>query len=207
LLALFIAMGTTLFSCADKNGDKKKIDKVEIVDEKSNSESTMVGEPALNNNDATNSVPLPPPPRNVDNVKFVKPEENINQKKNKKTDFQSTKTTKCVKQSSLKGADNFTTGMVSQVNAEYPGGIEQFYNYFGKEFKSPEKINGENRKFRISFAVERDGSLTYLESTTGIDELIEKEVVRVLKLCPKWKPGESDGKKIKMQYSLPIVLE
>lgn len=31
LLALFIAMGTTLFSCADKNGVKQKIDKVEIV--------------------------------------------------------------------------------------------------------------------------------------------------------------------------------
>lgn len=31
LLALFIAMGTTLFSCSDKNGDKQKIDKVEIV--------------------------------------------------------------------------------------------------------------------------------------------------------------------------------
>jgi hypothetical protein len=32
LLALFIAMGTTLFSCADKEGNKKKIDQIEIVD-------------------------------------------------------------------------------------------------------------------------------------------------------------------------------
>jgi hypothetical protein len=30
LLALFITMGTTLFSCADKNGNKK-IDKIEVV--------------------------------------------------------------------------------------------------------------------------------------------------------------------------------
>ncbi|WP_431243925.1 hypothetical protein ACQ9BO_05510 [Flavobacterium sp. P21] len=32
LLALFIAMGTTLFSCQDKDGNKKKIENVEIVD-------------------------------------------------------------------------------------------------------------------------------------------------------------------------------
>ncbi|TDO78093.1 hypothetical protein EV143_103338 [Flavobacterium chryseum] len=31
LLALFIAMGTTLFSCADKDGNKNRIDKIEIV--------------------------------------------------------------------------------------------------------------------------------------------------------------------------------
>ena len=32
LLALFIAMGTTLFSCVNKEGNKKKIDQIEIVD-------------------------------------------------------------------------------------------------------------------------------------------------------------------------------
>nr|WP_199001484.1 hypothetical protein [Flavobacterium sp. ASV13] len=33
LLALFLAMGTTLFSCQDKDGNKKKIDKVEVVED------------------------------------------------------------------------------------------------------------------------------------------------------------------------------
>lgn len=33
LLALFIVMGTTLFSCQDKDGNKKKIDKVEVVED------------------------------------------------------------------------------------------------------------------------------------------------------------------------------
>jgi hypothetical protein len=42
LLALFIAMGTTLFSCADKNGDKQKIDKVKIVEDKPDT-SIMLG--------------------------------------------------------------------------------------------------------------------------------------------------------------------
>lgn len=46
LLALFIAMGTTLFSCQDQNGKKQKIDKVEIVNDKSES-STMLGMPTI----------------------------------------------------------------------------------------------------------------------------------------------------------------
>lgn len=33
LLALFIAMGTTLFSCQDKDGNKKKIDRIEVVED------------------------------------------------------------------------------------------------------------------------------------------------------------------------------
>ncbi|GAQ50007.1 conserved hypothetical protein [Flavobacterium psychrophilum] len=32
LLALLISMGTTLFSCTDKNGNKQKINKVEVAD-------------------------------------------------------------------------------------------------------------------------------------------------------------------------------
>ncbi|MBP4139461.1 hypothetical protein [Flavobacterium geliluteum] len=38
LLALFIAMGTTLFSCADKDGNKNSIDKIEIVGNTAQSE-------------------------------------------------------------------------------------------------------------------------------------------------------------------------
>ncbi len=33
LLALFLTMGTTLFSCQDKDGNKKKIDKVEVIED------------------------------------------------------------------------------------------------------------------------------------------------------------------------------
>ena len=42
LLALFIAMGTTLFSCADKDGNKNRIDKIEIVNNKAQNENEAV---------------------------------------------------------------------------------------------------------------------------------------------------------------------
>jgi hypothetical protein len=55
LLALFIAMGTTLFSCSNKNGDKQKIDKVEVVSPEQEGFATggprlPVGDAAYHNN-------------------------------------------------------------------------------------------------------------------------------------------------------------
>ncbi|TCN60657.1 hypothetical protein D0809_02025 [Flavobacterium circumlabens] len=199
LLALFIAMGTTLFSCADKEGNKKKINKVEVVDKEETPENHVTVGIALPPKDPSEHTLPPPPPPKVDQVKFVKP-----------VTKDCTKPTKNKVKSSNEGQEEesaFVTGAVMQTNAEFPGGIEAFYNFFGKEFKNPENVNATNNKFRISFAVEKDGSLTYLESAPGMDQTIKKEVIRVLKLCPKWQPGESNGKKIKMQYSLPITLE
>lgn len=45
LLALLITMGTTLLSCSDKNGEKQKIEKVEIVDDPTKHSVTTMGLP------------------------------------------------------------------------------------------------------------------------------------------------------------------
>lgn len=193
LLALFIAMGTTLFSCQDKNGNRQKIDKVEVVEE-SELENNITKGKALR---GKNEIPPPPPPK-VDQVKFVKP-----------VSISCAKTTKDKTQSSDQTEDEstFVTGAVMQVNAEFPGGIDSFYTFWETEFKTPENTNIKNLKIRISFAVEKNGTLSYLESVPAIDNSIEQEIIRVLSLSPKWEPGESNGKKIRMQYSLPIVLQ
>ncbi|WP_052259402.1 hypothetical protein [Flavobacterium sp. KMS] len=197
LLALFIAMGTTLFSCQNKNGDKQKIDKIEVVKNSSTDQRVMVGDIKVSGNEST-QIPPPPPPK-INQVKFVKP-----------VPISHSKTTKGKTQSSkqIKEDDSvFTTGAVIHINAEFPGGIDPFYTFFANEFKMPENTDTKNLKIRISFAVEKNGTLSYLESVPAIDKAIEDEIIRVLSLSPKWEPGESNGKKIRMQYSLPIVLE
>jgi hypothetical protein len=200
LLALFIAMGTTLFSCQDKNGNKHKIDNVEVVQDDAPVEHITVGETTSKskNSDGAFLLPPPPPPK-VDHVKFVKP-----------VTISCGETTKDKKQPPKQVNEDdsqFVTGAVMQTNAEFPGGIDPFYTFFGNEFKTPENVNTKNLKIRISFAVEKNGSLSYIESVPAIDQTIETEIIRVLSLSPKWQPGESNGKKIRMQYSLPIVLE
>ena len=192
LLALFIAMGTTLFSCQDKNGNKQKIDKVEVVEEIELENNITKGK-ALR---GKNEIPPPPPPK-VDQVKFIKPKNNIT----KEEKVTSQKSTKTVEEPVYNG------GVAIETNAEFPGGIEQFYNYFGKEFKKPENINAKDLKINLSFAVEKNGSVSYLQYVPAIDNSIEQEIIRVLSLCPKWLPGEINGKKVRRQYSLPVVLQ
>jgi len=203
LLALFIAMGTTLFSCQDKNGNKQKIDKVEVVQDDTPVEHISVGDPKITNLHDT-IVPPPPPPK-VDQVKFVKGKAEINSAKNIKL-----KTNNCDETTKQKTTveDLVYNGAVAiETNAEFPGGIEQFYNFFQKEFKKPEDMNTANLKIKLSFVVERNGSTSFLQSDPIIDKTLETEIIRVLSLCPKWQPATSNGKKIRMQYSLPIVLE
>ncbi|HLA56049.1 MAG TPA: hypothetical protein VK623_08105 [Flavobacterium sp.] len=68
LLALLLAMGTTLFSCSDKAGNKQKIDKVEIVEDTGTDHAVLLGEPAYGPNDNL-QVTTPPPPK-TEQVKF-----------------------------------------------------------------------------------------------------------------------------------------
>ncbi len=72
LLALLISMGTTLFSCSDKNGNKQKIDGIEVVkDSKNNDGDALLGIILPYRNDSLQP-PLPPKPK-IDEVKFIKP--------------------------------------------------------------------------------------------------------------------------------------
>lgn len=202
LLALFVAMGTTLFSCSDKDGNKQKIDKVEVVEEVSVHEE-VTGKALKSSNQ------IPPPPPKIDATKFIK-----GKTQNKKVKFYKPIATVCGEASDDKsnlankevGDDSYVNGMIgTEVKSEFPGGIEQFYAFFANEFNTPENFQNANKKIRITFAVEKDGSLNYIES--GVDNAIKEEIIRVLKLSPKWKPGESSGKTVRMVFAFPIVLE
>lgn len=221
LPAIFFITGITLFSCTDKDGNKKQKDKIEgieVVDyteKNKNNESKQISHPqhlskdTLENSENVLSngeeVTLEEKISNKNNsahtsksskkeqVKSTEPEEIINHKEKVK------KNSTSKKEVSMKGQ------IPLNKNAELPGGIDQFYTFFEKEYKRPE--NTSKLKIKITFAVEKNGSVSYIESDPAVDETIEKEIIRVLSLCPKWQPGESNGKKIRMQYSLPIVLQ
>ncbi|PXY45414.1 hypothetical protein [Flavobacterium hydrophilum] len=201
LLALFIAMGTTLFSCTDKNGDKKKIDKIEIV-KTSKTEPIQVGKIKIKGNN--NFVPPPPPPPKTDNVKFVKGKTKISDVK-----INSSSTPDCkasVQESNMQG-ETYITGAVIETKADYPGGINNFYQFLVNELKLPKEAEKPKSRIIISFVIEKDGSLSSFEFPKNIDSKVEAEISRVLKLSPKWQPGEQNGKKTRIKYSLPLSFQ
>lgn len=194
LMALFVAMGTILFSCTDKNGNKQKIDKIEVTNEqKSHTNEMMVGDVKLKHHDSLdNNIPPPPPPNKT--VKFVKPKA-----------IQCGETTS--KKETIIEDEIYNGGIAFEIDPEYDGGTTKFYNSFKKDFKLPSEVITKNRELKISFIIDRNGSLVDIKPIQDFDFKIEQEIIRVLKNSKKWKPGEQNGKKTITRNLLSLEIQ
>ncbi len=94
-----------------------------------------------------------------------------------------------------------------EIKPEYPGGIEEFYKYIQKKYRTPSDRNFKGGRIIISFVVEKDGSLTDIRVLKDAGFGTGREAVRVLKACDKWTPAEQKGKKVRCSYMLPITLQ
>ena len=99
---------------------------------------------------------------------------------------------------------------------EFPGGMDSLWCYI-ESTVSYSIINSRNLKGKIytRFVIDTDGKVSQIETNPEFalrfsevfkDSIIEKEITRVIKLMPKWKPGTQMGKKVKVGYSLLIKI-
>jgi protein TonB len=171
--------------------------------------------------------PPPPPPPKVDQVKFVKPvvakAEEVTEEPPKITEIKDKK----LGNETIKGdpdaeltvepVGNGPAAVVEEDNTVYntagievkpdfPGGMEKFYKFVGNNYQTPEE-DGLKGKVYVTFVVEKDGSLTDIKVLRDIGYGTGKEAIRVLNKCPRWTPGEQNGKKVRVLYSLPITIQ
>lgn len=58
---------------------------------------------------------------------------------------------------------------------------------------------------RLSFIVEKDGSIGNIEVIESPHEALSKEAIRVVeKSSKKWTPAEKGGEKVRCKYRVPI---
>lgn len=175
LLALFIAMGTTLFSCQDKEGNKKKIDEIEIVDtEKNQHENEAV--PACYGHQFE--------------PKKVKSFEELPK------GF--TTGVIVMTEKPLKYDIVFSSNDLD-IAASPKDGMKKFYSYFAKNYKASKK--GE---MSVLFVVEKDGTLSNFKVTKNSSLENETKVIKVLKSSPEWIPGKINNRFVRSTYILPI---
>ena len=92
---------------------------------------------------------------------------------------------------------------------QFPGGMLEFYKFVGKNFKTPTEasVNKIEGKLYVEFMVEKDGSLSEINVVKDLGYGLGDELVRVLKLSPKWNAGIRDGQPVSVLYTLPITIQ
>ncbi|HWR94463.1 MAG TPA: energy transducer TonB [Flavobacterium sp.] len=188
---------------------------------------TAVKMPPKKEKPKENLPPPPPPPPKVDQVKFVKPvvakAEEVVEEIAVVKDLKD----KNIGKETIKGdpdaeltVEPVGTGVAAvveedntvyntagiEVKPDFPGGLQKFYDFVGKNYQTPEE-EGLRGKVYVTFVVEKDGSLTDIKVLRDIGYGTGKEAIRVLNKCPRWTPGEQNGKKVRCTYSLPISIE
>jgi hypothetical protein len=187
LLALFIAMGTTLFSCQNKDGSKNRIDKIEIVDN-----STQ--------NQDENEAPSSCYGHKVESKK-------INSKKSDER----------IIQGAVLPPNSIETGSFKyhiihnstdlDVLPVPKSGMKKFYDFFTKNYVAPTKTEKFTGKIFILFVIEEDGSLSNFNIAKNTPKEIGEEAIRVLKMSPNWLPGKLNNRTIRSSYVLPITIK
>ncbi|MEI7676077.1 MAG: energy transducer TonB [Bacteroidales bacterium] len=89
---------------------------------------------------------------------------------------------------------------------EYPGGEKALSLFIEKNAQCPKDSLPKDKIPLVicRFAVEKDGSITQLSILQKLAPAFDQEVIRIIKLMPKWKPAKHNGVLIISWYTLPI---
>ncbi len=88
----------------------------------------------------------------------------------------------------------------------FVGGPAALKKFWEENIQYPEeaKKNKVTGTVYATFVVRADGSVADIKILRGIGHGCDEELVRVIKLMPKWIPGEQKGQKVDVQFNLPV---
>lgn len=88
----------------------------------------------------------------------------------------------------------------------FPGGQQKFGEFLGKNIKYPADMKAKHAEAKVfvSFIVEEDGALTNIKAVSKTADSFNKAAINAMSLSPKWNPGVEKGKKVRVQFVVPI---
>ncbi len=89
---------------------------------------------------------------------------------------------------------------------KFKGGLEGFKRFILDGIKYPEiaRQNKEEGQVYLKFTVDKEGNVIKAKIIKADKEYFNEEVMRILKLSPKWIPGRKDDKLINVTITIPI---
>ncbi|HNQ00393.1 MAG TPA: energy transducer TonB [Bacteroidia bacterium] len=95
---------------------------------------------------------------------------------------------------------------VVQVQPQFPGGADSLQSFMKANMTYPAqaKLNHIQGRVYAGFMVDRKGKIKDIRILSGVNEELDNEAIRVLKLMPDWTPGSAGGSAVDVQYILPV---
>lgn len=90
---------------------------------------------------------------------------------------------------------------------QFPGGASEFMKWLTKNLKYPTSASNRKIKGKVvaQFIVNKDGSVSDLELLQKLEPSCDREVLRVLRMMPKWQAGLMDAKPCRTKVCIPVV--
>ncbi len=92
---------------------------------------------------------------------------------------------------------------------EFPGGVMALKRYIAVHVDYPREAVGKGIQgiVFLRFEVTKTGDIGKVEIQKGVHPLLDNAAIKVIKSLPKFKPGEQNGKKVNVWYSLPVTFK
>lgn len=89
---------------------------------------------------------------------------------------------------------------------QFPGGETARIKFMMENLKYPEASRkaGVQGTVFVSFIVKNDGKIEDPKILRGVNEEIDKEVLRILGLMPDWIPGKQRGENVNVAFNMPV---
>jgi protein TonB len=102
-------------------------------------------------------------------------------------------------------ADNDVYNMVDQ-SAKFQDGYNSIIKFVQENIKFPAEAqeNNVHGKLMVSVVVEKDGSLSDIKIKKGLGYGLDEEIVRIIKMMPKWQPAQHKGKAVRQSQTIMI---
>jgi TonB family protein len=106
---------------------------------------------------------------------------------------------------SVSAADLFAM----QKQPSFPGGDTALVNFIrsNMQYPAPAKKDKIQGKVVLTFTINIDGKISDIIVLKDIGGECGKEAARIVSLMPAWIPGSSNGKPVKVRYTLPVKFE
>ena len=92
---------------------------------------------------------------------------------------------------------------------QFPGGDTELMNFVAQNLVYPEQAIKDKVQGRVivEMVIETTGEVVDTKILRSVSPECDAEVLRIVRLMPKWTPGYKDGEPVRTTFVLPVVFK